>query len=49
MNKVGAIVNKWQKILKEKIKEVIDNPDEVIYTAKNPLEARDTPIRSTTN
>jgi len=45
--KVGAIVNKWQNLLHEKIKEVIDNPDEKIYTAKVPLEARDTPIRST--
>lgn len=45
-SKVGAIVNKWQKILKEKIKEVIANPDEVIFTAKEPLDARDTPIRS---
>lgn len=45
--KVNAIVNKWQKILKSKIKEVIDNPDEIVYTAKIPLDARDTPIRST--
>ncbi len=43
---VLVIVNKWQKILKQKIKEVIDNPDEIIFNAKIPLEARDTPVRS---
>lgn len=45
--RVGAIVDKWQDILKTKIKEIIKNPDEVIYTAKTPLDGRDTPIRST--
>ena len=44
--RVGALVNKWQNILQVKIKEVIPNPDEVIFVAKEPLEARDTPIRS---
>jgi len=43
---IGDIVNKWQKILKLKIKEVISNPDEVIYKASVPLEGRDTPTRS---
>lgn len=43
---VKETVNKWQKILKTKIKEIISNPDSVIYTTKEPLEARDTPIRS---
>jgi 2',3'-cyclic-nucleotide 2'-phosphodiesterase (5'-nucleotidase family) len=45
--RVGAIVDKWQAILKTKIKEIIENPDEVIYNAKVPLDGRDTPIRST--
>jgi len=45
--KVGAIVDKWQGILKAEIKEIIKNPDEVIYTATTPLDGRDTPIRST--
>ena len=45
--RVGAIVDKWQGILKTKIKEIIKNPDEVIFTAKIPLDGRDTPIRST--
>ncbi len=44
---VGDIVNKWKKILNQKITEIVTNPDEVIYTATVPLEARDTPIRST--
>lgn len=44
---VGAVVEKWQQILKTKIKEVVDNPDAVIYNAVEPLDARDTPIRST--
>ncbi len=45
--KVGAIVEKWQIILKTKIRDIIKNPEEIIYIAKEPLEARDTPIRST--
>ena len=44
--KVGALVNKWQNILTTKIKDIISNPDEVIYVAKTPLDGRDTPIRS---
>ena len=44
--KVGAIVDKWQTILTSKIKEIITKPNEVIYTAKIPLDGRDTPIRS---
>jgi 2',3'-cyclic-nucleotide 2'-phosphodiesterase (5'-nucleotidase family) len=43
---VGAVVNKWQTILNKKIKEIIENPDEVILKAKIPLDGRDKPIRS---
>jgi 5'-nucleotidase/UDP-sugar diphosphatase len=43
---VGAVVNKWQTILKKKIKEIIENPDEVILKAKISLDGRDKPIRS---
>ena len=43
---VNTIVNKWQNILKTKIKEVVNNPEEIIYTANDSLDARDTPIRS---
>lgn len=44
---VGAVVDKWQKILEVKIKEIISNPNEIIHVADTPLDARDTPIRST--
>ncbi|WP_093668437.1 bifunctional metallophosphatase/5'-nucleotidase [Tenacibaculum sp. MAR_2009_124] len=44
--KVSTIIKKWQDILNIKIKEVVDNPEEVIYIASEPLDARDTPIRS---
>ena len=45
--KVGVIVDKWQKILKAKIQDIVSNPYEVIYKATIPLDARETPIRST--
>lgn len=44
--RVGEVVDKWQTILETQIKNVIDNPDEIIYTTKIPLDGRDTPIRS---
>ena len=44
--RVGQIVAKWQTILTSKIKDIIPNPDEIIYYAKVPLDGRDTPIRS---
>ena len=44
--KVEAIVTKWQTILNSKIKDIIQNPNEVIFDAKTPLDGRDTPIRS---
>jgi len=44
--KVGAIVAQWQQVLKTKIKEIVSNPTAIIYTAKTPLDGRDTPIRS---
>jgi 5'-nucleotidase/UDP-sugar diphosphatase len=44
--KVAAIVSKWQQILNTKLKEIISNPDEVIYNATTPLDGRDIPIRS---
>jgi len=43
---VGVVVDKWQAILKTKIKDIIADSDAVIYTAKTPLEARDKTIRS---
>lgn len=44
--KVAIIVDKWQTILTAKIKDIIPNPDEIIFSAKTPLDGRDTPIRS---
>jgi 2',3'-cyclic-nucleotide 2'-phosphodiesterase (5'-nucleotidase family) len=44
--RIETIVKKWDSIMKKEITKVIDNPDEVIYHAKEPLEGRDTPIRS---
>lgn len=44
--RLKKVVGKWQRILKTKIKEIVANPDEIIYTAQTPLDARDTPIRS---
>ncbi len=44
--KVEAIVNKWVAILDLKIKEVIDDPNEVIYSAATPLDGTDSASRS---
>ena len=44
--KVNAVVTKWEQILQRKIKDIVSNPYEVIYKAKVPLDARETPIRS---
>jgi len=40
------IVDKWQAIQDAKIKNVIKDPEAVIYKTKIPLDGRDTPIRS---
>jgi len=40
------IVNKWQAIQDAKIKNVIKNPEAVVYHTAVPLDGRDTPIRS---
>jgi len=45
--KVAKIVKKWTILLDKKIKEILPNPDEIIYVANIPLDGRDTPIRST--
>lgn len=43
---VDKIVNKWQVIMKNKVGEVVAQPDEVIYVASTPLDGRETNIRS---
>lgn len=42
---VAAIVDKWGKVLDEKIKEVIENPNEVIYIANPPIDGTDSANR----
>lgn len=44
--KVERVVNKWTDLLDQKLKEVIEKPDEVIYHAKSPLDGTDTSSRS---
>ncbi|WP_111708607.1 bifunctional metallophosphatase/5'-nucleotidase [Lutibacter citreus] len=44
--KVAGIVQKWNILLDDKIKEILPDPNEVIYVAKEPLDGRDTPVRS---
>ncbi|GAB5400383.1 MAG: 5'-nucleotidase C-terminal domain-containing protein [Aureisphaera sp.] len=42
---VQAIVDKWNAILDEKVKEVVDNPTEVIFYAEPPLDGTDSASR----
>lgn len=44
--KVNVVVEKWQKVLNNKIQDIVPNPYEVIYKATIPLDARETPIRT---
>jgi len=44
--KVKAIVDKWETILDSEIKNVISNPDEVVYKAAVPLDGTDDSGRS---
>ncbi len=44
--KVERVVNKWTDLLDEKLKEVIEKPDEVIYKATSPLDGTDIANRS---
>jgi len=44
--KVEAIVSKWVSILELKIKEVIEDPNEVIYSSEIPLDGTDSASRS---
>ena len=43
---IDKIVSKWQVVLNEKVSEVVKSPNEVIYVAKEPLDGRETTIRS---
>jgi 2',3'-cyclic-nucleotide 2'-phosphodiesterase (5'-nucleotidase family) len=44
--RVQKVVLKWDAILEQEIKTVVDNPDEVIFTTEDFLDATDTPTRS---
>ena len=43
--KVAAIINKWNRLLDMKIKEVIDDPAEVIHTSDIPFDGTDSANR----
>ncbi len=43
---IDKIVSKWQVVLNDAVKKVVSEPYEVVYVAKEPLEAREVPIRS---
>lgn len=45
-NKVDPVVNKWNALLESKLKKVIDNPNEVIFHASQPLDGTDDASRS---
>ncbi len=44
--KVERVVSKWTELMDQKLKEVIEKPDEVIYRASSPLDGTDTSNRS---
>lgn len=44
--KVERVVNKWTELLDQKLKEVVENPNEVIYHASTPLDGTDKANRS---
>ncbi len=43
---VAEVVDKWLKIQKESIAKVFENPEEVIYTATEPLDGREKSVRN---
>lgn len=45
-SKVAMVVNKWTSIMDTKLRDIIDEPYKVLYITNEPLEGRDTPIRS---
>ena len=42
---VSAIIDKWNRILDENVKQVIDNPYDIIYVTGVPLDGRESTIR----
>ncbi|MCF8243995.1 MAG: bifunctional metallophosphatase/5'-nucleotidase [Saprospiraceae bacterium] len=43
---VDEIVQRWQEVLTQEIKQVVNDPDEVIYKAKTPLDGREKSVRN---
>ncbi len=43
---VQPIVEKWEKVMEERIAQIVPNPKEVIYTARVPLDGREKSIRN---
>ncbi len=43
---VDEIVQRWQEVLTQQIKQVVDDPNEVIYQAKTPLDGREKSVRN---
>lgn len=46
LSSVKLVVDKWEAILNTELKQVIDKPDEIIYTSKIELDGRDKTTRS---
>ena len=40
------VVDKWMDVMNSQIEQIVENPYEIIYTTKIPLDGRDIPIRS---
>ncbi len=45
-NKVKLVVEKWMNIMNSQIAKIVENPYDIIYNSKIPLDGRDIPIRS---
>jgi 2',3'-cyclic-nucleotide 2'-phosphodiesterase (5'-nucleotidase family) len=43
--KVQLVIDKWDRILKEKVSEIVPNPYSVVFTAEEPLDGLETTIR----
>ena len=43
---LDKIVSKWQQIQDDEISEIVDNPNEVIYKTKAPLDGRESSVRN---
>ena len=44
--KVKVVVDKWMEVMNSQISKIVENPYEIIYNTKIPLDGRDIPIRS---